>query len=100
MSTLADLLTQGRERRVYSGAAWSVGTADGPLDRGWTGTRSWGGNGLDDAPLDGAALWDLASVTKPIVGLAVLALIDEARSPSPTPWAATARNTAAAPPLT
>ncbi len=65
------ILAEGRERRVYSGAAWSVGTADGPLDRGWTGTRRWEG-----ARLDGGELWDLASVTKPIVGLAVMALVD------------------------
>ncbi|GHJ39354.1 serine hydrolase [Streptomyces sp. TS71-3] len=131
MSALGELLAEGRRRRVYSGAAWSVGTADGPLDRGWTGTRSWGGEGLDggaaegsvpgdatpggatvgdgasgaagdgdsgvacdgpsgaagDGPseggdpggpdLDGDALWDLASVTKPIVGLAVLALVEQ-----------------------
>ncbi|MFE2378949.1 serine hydrolase domain-containing protein [Streptomyces sp. NPDC059398] len=67
----AQLLAAGRERGVYSGAAWSAGTADGPLDRGWTGTRSWTGPGLD-----GSELWDLASVTKPIAGLAVMALVD------------------------
>ncbi|MET9534001.1 serine hydrolase domain-containing protein [Streptomyces sp. NPDC006649] len=67
----AALLTAGRERRVYSAAAWSVGTAEGPLDRGWTGTRSWTG-----PELDGSELWDLASVTKPVAGLAVMALAD------------------------
>jgi CubicO group peptidase (beta-lactamase class C family) len=72
MSALADLLTAGRERSVYSAAAWSVGGAEETLDRGWIGTRSWGGRALD-----GSELWDLASVTKPIVGLAVMTLIDE-----------------------
>lgn len=71
MSALAALLAAGREQRVHSAAAWSVGDAEGPLDRGWTGTRSWGGQ-----PLDGSELWDLASVTKPIVGLAVMALVE------------------------
>ncbi|WP_328539452.1 serine hydrolase domain-containing protein [Streptomyces sp. NBC_00344] len=71
MSALAQLLVTGREHRVFSGAAWSVGTADGPLDRGWTGTRSW-----DGPPLDGGELWDLASVTKPVAGLAVMALVE------------------------
>ncbi|MEU1411736.1 serine hydrolase domain-containing protein [Streptomyces sp. NPDC005731] len=71
MSALAELLATGREQHVYSGAAWSVGGADGPLDRGWTGTPSWGGQALD-----GGELWDLASVTKPIVGLAVMALVE------------------------
>ncbi|MFD9287532.1 serine hydrolase domain-containing protein [Streptomyces sp. NPDC060030] len=71
MSTLSDLLADGRARRVYSGAAWSVGGPQGPADRGWTGTRSW-----DGAPLDGSDLWDLASVTKPVVGIAVMALVE------------------------
>ncbi|MHC3817025.1 serine hydrolase domain-containing protein [Streptomyces sp. DT9] len=65
------LLEQGRARGLYSGAAWSLGDANGPYDRGWTGTRADGG-----APLDGADLWDLASVTKPIVGLVVMALVE------------------------
>lgn len=65
------LLEQGRARGLYSGAAWSLGDANGPYDRGWTGTRAIGG-----APLDGTDLWDLASVTKPIVGLVVMALVE------------------------
>ncbi|WP_371628348.1 beta-lactamase family protein [Streptomyces sp. NBC_00341] len=65
------LLEQGRARGLYSGAAWSLGDANGPYDRGWTGTRADGG-----APLDGTDLWDLASVTKPIVGLVVMALVE------------------------
>ncbi|MEE4545058.1 serine hydrolase domain-containing protein [Streptomyces sp. V4-01] len=72
MSPLGDLLAAGRGRRVYSAAAWSVGDAAGPKDRGWIGTRSWTGEALD-----GDDLWDLASVTKPVVGLAVMALVDE-----------------------
>ncbi|KAF4406928.1 MULTISPECIES: serine hydrolase [Streptomyces] len=71
MSPLARLLADGRGRRVYSGAAWSAGGPGGPVDRGWTGTRSW-----DGPPLDGGDLWDLASVTKPVVGLAVMALVE------------------------
>ncbi|MFJ4406653.1 serine hydrolase domain-containing protein [Streptomyces sp. NPDC088910] len=65
------MVAAGRTRRAYSGAAWSVGTAAGPLDRGWTGTRAW-----DGPALNGDELWDLASVTKPVVGLAVMALVD------------------------
>ncbi|MYS78015.1 serine hydrolase, partial [Streptomyces sp. SID5926] len=71
MSTPAELLTEGREQRIFSGAAWSVGGPQGPLDRGWTGTRRW-----DGPPLDGDDLWDLASVTKPIAGLVVMALVE------------------------
>ncbi|MFI6895093.1 serine hydrolase domain-containing protein [Streptomyces sp. NPDC050256] len=65
------LLDDGRARGLYSGAAWSLGDAAGPYDRGWTGTRA-----LDGPALDGQDLWDLASVTKPIVGLVVMALVD------------------------
>lgn len=71
MSVLEDVLVAGRARRSYSGAAWSVGTAAGALDRGCTGTRAW-----DGPPLRGDEQWDLASVTKPIVGLAVMALVE------------------------
>ncbi|MDI5963041.1 serine hydrolase domain-containing protein [Streptantibioticus silvisoli] len=71
MSPLAELLAAGCERQVYSGAAWSVGTAHGPADRGWTGRRSRDGDALD-----GGELWDLASVTKPLVGLAVMRLAE------------------------
>lgn len=71
MSRLGEILAAGRSRRVYSGAAWSVGDAAGPVDRGWTGTRAW-----DGPPLGGDELWDLASVTKPVVGLAVTALVE------------------------
>jgi len=68
---LSDLLARGRAEGVYSAAAWSVGTAAGPLDRGVLGTRSW-----DRPCADADSLWDLASVTKPVVGLAVLALAE------------------------
>ncbi|MFD8421749.1 serine hydrolase domain-containing protein [Streptomyces sp. NPDC059466] len=71
MSAPGEILVAGRARRVYSGAAWSVGTAGGALDRGWTGTRAW-----DGPPLEGDEQWDLASVTKPVVGLAVMALVE------------------------
>ncbi|MFC8225637.1 serine hydrolase domain-containing protein [Streptomyces sp. NPDC057287] len=67
----AALLAEGRARHLYSGAAWSVGSARGPADRGSLGTRSRYG-----AELDGTDLWDLASVTKPVVGLAVMALAE------------------------
>ncbi|WP_405692384.1 serine hydrolase domain-containing protein [Streptomyces sp. NBC_01185] len=67
----AALLAEGRARRLYSGAAWSVGSAHGPVDRGSLGTRSW-----DGAELDGTDLWDLASVTKPVIGLVVMALAE------------------------
>ncbi|WP_158880542.1 serine hydrolase domain-containing protein [Amycolatopsis anabasis] len=68
---MRELLERARRERVFSAAAWSVGTLDGPVNRGFLGTRSW-----DGPPVTEDALWDLASVTKPIVGLAVLALVE------------------------
>ncbi|WP_328648922.1 beta-lactamase family protein [Amycolatopsis sp. NBC_00348] len=68
---LADLLARARDARVFSAAAWSVGTADGVLDRGVLGTR-W-----QDGPAAGeTSRWDLASVTKPVVGIVVAALAE------------------------
>ncbi|MFE6159952.1 serine hydrolase domain-containing protein [Streptomyces sp. NPDC056486] len=66
-----DLLAEARRHRLFSAAAWSVGTADGIVDSGHLGTRRWGGPALD-----GTELWDLASVTKPVVGLVVLVLAE------------------------
>ena len=69
---LRRVVRRGREERVYSAAAWSTGAANGRhAARGWLGTRRWGGE-----PVDGSELWDLASVTKPIVGVAALALVE------------------------
>lgn len=70
-SELEALLTKGRQDKVFSAAAWSVGTADGSLEQGMLGTRAW-----DGPAVEATSLWDLASVTKPIVALAVMALAD------------------------
>ncbi|MFD8456357.1 serine hydrolase domain-containing protein [Streptomyces antimycoticus] len=68
---LEGLLAAGRRTGIYSAAAWSLGTATGRTVHGHLGTRSRGG-----AELNGTELWDLASVTKPIVGLAALRLAE------------------------
>ncbi|WP_433273518.1 serine hydrolase domain-containing protein [Pseudonocardia xinjiangensis] len=68
---LRDVLVGGLERQVFSGAAWSVGGADGPRTRGFLGTSRWGGPAVGEH-----SLWDLASVTKPVVGLVVMALVE------------------------
>jgi CubicO group peptidase (beta-lactamase class C family) len=71
MNDPATILAEALDRKEFSAAAWSYGTADGVADSGTMGTLSWGG------PAAGAdTLWDLASVTKPIVGLAVMSLVD------------------------
>ena len=71
---LAAFLSAAREQQVFSGAAWSVGTVDGAASRGLLGTRAWGGD-----PVDAETIWDLASLTKPIVGLVVMALLERGR---------------------
>lgn len=68
---IESLLARSRDERVFSAAAWSVGTAEGELDGGVVGTRAW-----DGPPVTRTDLFDLASVTKPIVGLVVMALLE------------------------
>jgi CubicO group peptidase (beta-lactamase class C family) len=68
---LRELLAMARTDQVFSGAAWSVGRSGGVVDRGVVGTLAW-----DGEPVAEDTLWDLASVTKPIFGLAVLALVE------------------------
>jgi CubicO group peptidase (beta-lactamase class C family) len=67
----AGILSRARDNHVFSGAAWAVGNSGGVIDHGVLGTLSWGGS-----PVTTGTLWDLASVTKPIVGVAVLALVE------------------------
>ncbi|QVQ52768.1 beta-lactamase family protein [Spiractinospora alimapuensis] len=69
--SVEDLLEWGRAEGVYSAAAWSVGTATGETSGGVVGTRSWGGE-----PVTRTDLFDLASVTKPLVGVVVMALLE------------------------
>jgi CubicO group peptidase (beta-lactamase class C family) len=67
------LLEQARAETAFSGAAWAVGTSAGVGRSGYVGTLRW-----DSAdPVGPDSLWDLASVTKPIVGLAVMSLVEQ-----------------------
>ncbi len=68
---LRALLEEARGQRVFSAAAWSFGSAERVIDSGVLGTLSWGGRSADED-----TWWDLASVTKPIVGLAVMSLVE------------------------
>lgn len=70
-SRIEQILQLARSRRVFSGAAWSHGTANGVQGSGTIGTLAWGG-----PPVELDTWWDLASVTKPIVGLAVMSLLE------------------------
>ncbi|GAB3976153.1 serine hydrolase domain-containing protein [Actinoallomurus acanthiterrae] len=64
-------LARALRERTFSGAAWAYGGSTGTAASGTLGTLSWGGD-----PVREDTLWDLASVTKPIVGLAVMALVE------------------------
>lgn len=68
----AEVLDRARTERVFSGAAWAVGRGEGVVAEGRLGTLAW-----DGPPVASDTLWDLASVTKPIVGLAVMALVED-----------------------
>jgi CubicO group peptidase (beta-lactamase class C family) len=68
---LRNVLAGGLGRHVFSAAAWSVGGADGPHTRGFLGTSRWGGPTVGEH-----SLWDMASVTKPVVGLVIMALVE------------------------
>lgn len=67
-----DLLRRARTEGRFSGAAWAVGSRDGAHAGGEVGTLAVD----DERPVGPGALFDLASVTKPIVGLALLRLVD------------------------
>ena len=70
--TVQDLLRSARADGLFSGAAWAAGARDGARAGGEVGTHA-----LDDErPVGPESLFDLASVTKPIVGLALLRLVD------------------------
>ncbi len=66
-----ELLVWARDQGICSAAAWSVGDAAGERSGGVVGTRSW-----DGAPVTRSDLFDLASVTKPIVGIVAMALVE------------------------
>ncbi|HET8591238.1 MAG TPA: serine hydrolase domain-containing protein [Nakamurella sp.] len=64
------ILVEARADRAFSCAAWGTGTADTVDSAGVIGDLSWGGPSADSG-----TWWDLASVTKPIVALAVMSLV-------------------------
>ncbi|MDV3123452.1 beta-lactamase family protein [Mycobacterium sp. 21AC1] len=78
ISAIEELLTAARRRRVFSAAGWSVGTATTTLCRGLLGTTSWDSPAWDPPATDVTedSRWDLASVTKPIVAIAVMSLVE------------------------
>lgn len=82
---ITDLLGRRHRDGLFSAAAWTVGERDRVLTRGMLGTRArqkfteLDGAELDDAELDGTERFDLASMTKPILTLALLRLVEQGR---------------------
>lgn len=60
---------------MFSGAVYEIGGASSVLARGGTGTTAWGA----EAGVDGTTIWDIASLTKPIVALSALLLAEDGR---------------------
>lgn len=69
--SLRAFLDEGLRRKAYSAAAWAVGSRDGARDSGFLGSYAW-----DATPIDFDALFDLASLTKPIAAIAAMALVE------------------------
>lgn len=80
MSTaVRELVEAARDDRPFSGAAWAAGDQSGLIEQGVIGTRAWpelAGDGVDSGPVTDRDLFDLASVTKPLVGLVIMALVE------------------------
>ncbi|TBL76009.1 serine hydrolase domain-containing protein [Paenibacillus thalictri] len=72
MNKLTRFLEDWRDRGVFSGAAFAVGTSHGVLEQGTVGTLAW-----DGEPVTPDALWDLASVTKPIAVLPLIFMLEQ-----------------------
>jgi CubicO group peptidase (beta-lactamase class C family) len=70
MDPIESILREARSNRAFSCAAWATGTAHGVDSAGVVGELFWGGPAAQPD-----TLWDLASVTKPIVALAVMSLV-------------------------
>jgi CubicO group peptidase (beta-lactamase class C family) len=71
MDKIHGFLQRSREQRVFSGAAYEVGTPDNVIVQGLVGTLEWGG-----LPVSENSLWDVASLTKVIVSLAAMRLFE------------------------
>lgn len=75
-SNIKRVLDDGIEGRVYTCYAYSVVNEDGPVESGWGGLT---GDSKGE-PVDDATMFDLASLTKPILTATVLAqLVSEGK---------------------
>jgi CubicO group peptidase (beta-lactamase class C family) len=71
MDRIRELLQSSRDQRIFSGAAYEIGTPDRMVAHGLVGTLEWGGT-----PVLEDSLWDIASLTKVIVSLGAMRLFE------------------------
>lgn len=71
MTPIQKMLTDCRGQKAFSGAAYAIGNADSIWEQHEVGTLRW-----DGAPVEKDSLWDLASLTKPIVSVALMKLFE------------------------
>lgn len=74
MSRIQTLLEKAAEERVFTCAAYCVGTSQGIIEQGYTGIL-----GLGREPAGQDTLYDMASVTKPLVAMACMRLFEQGK---------------------
>ncbi|WHY85974.1 serine hydrolase domain-containing protein [Neobacillus novalis] len=72
MDNISTLLERARAVRVFSGAVFIYGNSKGITAEGSVGTLAW-----DGEPVESNSLWDLASVSKPLIMLSLMKLVEQ-----------------------
>jgi CubicO group peptidase (beta-lactamase class C family) len=72
MNNINKFLTECNKRMAFSGAAYAIGTSNSVLEKGVIGTLKWDGD-----PVTMDSLWDMASLTKPIVAVLLMKLFEQ-----------------------
>lgn len=72
MSKIQEFLLNCRQQKAFSGAAYVIGSASSVCEQGTIGTLRWEGG----RPVESDSLWDLASLTKPLVAVALMKLFE------------------------
>jgi len=71
MNNIVELLERARSQKVFSGAAFAYGNSAGVISHGHVGTLTWDGGAVETD-----SVWDLASVSKPLVMLSLMKLLE------------------------